>query len=95
MEPIRFGIVTLLSDSGMVRTTCPGVGKHRLVDNRLRIEIPKAEPAELFARHQEHVDGFCQARGSKLRRLFGVPSSNLSDSPASIGKDRPSQIGSG
>jgi hypothetical protein len=62
-EPVRFGILTLLSEEGMVRTTCPGVGKHRLEGNRLRIEVPNVEPAELFARHQEHVASFCEAHG--------------------------------
>src|SRR5262249_51288788 len=61
-EPVRFGIVTLLSDAGMVRTTCPGVGKHRLEGNRLRIELLNVEPAELLAQHQEHVHAFCQSR---------------------------------
>src|SRR5262249_54075518 len=66
-EPVRFGIVTLLSEEGMVRTTCPGVGKHRLEGNRLRIEVPNVEPAELFARHQEHVASFCQSHGLAMR----------------------------
>src|SRR5262249_16426172 len=66
-EPVRFGIVTLLSENGMVRTTCPGVGKHHLEENRLRIEVPNAEPAELFARHQAHVNAFCQARGLAVK----------------------------
>jgi hypothetical protein len=66
-EPVRFGIVTLLSENGMVRTTCPGVGKHRLRGNRLRIELPDVEPAELFARHQEHVHDFCQPRGLTVK----------------------------
>ena len=65
-EPVRFGIVTLLSDKGMVHTTCPGVGEDRLEGNRLRIEVPNVEPAELFARHQEHVATFCQAHGLRV-----------------------------
>jgi hypothetical protein len=67
-EPVRFGIVTLLSDSGMVRTTCPGVGKDRLEGNRLRIEVSRVEPAELFARHQEHVAAFSQSRGLAVKQ---------------------------
>lgn len=66
-EPIRFGIVTLLSENGMVRTTTPGVGKHRLEGNRLRIEMLNVEPAELFARHQEQVDAFCQSRNLAVK----------------------------
>jgi hypothetical protein len=66
-EPVRFGIVTLLSEEGMVRTTCPGVGRHRLEGHRLRIEVPNVEPAELFAQHQEHVASFCQAHGLAVR----------------------------
>jgi hypothetical protein len=66
-EPIRFGIVTLLTNEGMVRTTCPGVGKNHLEGNRLRIEVPNVEAAELFDRHKEHVQAFCGESGLAVR----------------------------
>lgn len=75
-EPVRFGIVTLLTDNGMVRTTCPGVGKQSLVENRLRVEMPNAEPKELFARHQEQVRAFCEQQGLAVRNA------NLRDAAA-------------
>ena len=62
-EPIRFEIITLLTDEGMVTTNCPGVGLNRAEGNRLRIEVPGVDPAELFRRHQEHVQMFCKESG--------------------------------
>ena len=40
-----------------------GVGKNRLEGNRLWIEVPNVEPAELFDQHKQHVNVFCQESG--------------------------------
>jgi hypothetical protein len=66
-EPVRFGLFTVLSDGGMVRTTCPGAGLQTMEGNWLRVEVQNVEPAELLERHRKNVELFCSKRGLSVR----------------------------
>jgi hypothetical protein len=68
-EPVRFGVVTLFDDGGLVRTTCPGVrsGMRQDAENSLRFELKNVEPAELVAKHEVHVAAFASASNRKVR----------------------------
>ncbi len=62
-EPLRFGVVTLNSAGGLMRTTCPGAEVTLDRDsNNARFELRGVEPAELVARHRENVAAFCEER---------------------------------
>ena len=69
-EPVRFGVVTLFEDGGLVRTTCPGTGSGMKQDtkNALRFELKNVEPAELVAKHEEHVAAFASAGNRKIQQ---------------------------
>ena len=62
-EPIRFGIVTFLSNGGRVRTTCPGTGyPSPVIEGSLLTALTRVDPSELWTEHQRFVDDFCAAR---------------------------------
>jgi hypothetical protein len=69
-EPIRFGVVTLFDDGGLVRTTCPGVrqGMRSVTANFLVFELKSVEPAELVSRHEVHVAGFASTSNRKVKQ---------------------------
>ena len=69
-EPVRFGVVTLFDDGGLVRTTCPGIGRgmKQVTKNALRFELKNVEPAELVAKHEEHVAAFAAAGNRKIKQ---------------------------
>src|SRR3954468_4059214 len=66
-EPVRFSAVTILEGGAMVRTTCPGTGRHQppLLDSYRRVQLRGVDPTELVSRHQAEVAAFCaeQRRG--------------------------------
>jgi hypothetical protein len=67
-EPARFGAVTLLEDEGSWETYYPGAGlKPETFGNRGRAEVRGVEPAELLAKHAEHVETFRRERGLGVR----------------------------
>ena len=71
-EPVRFGVVTLFDDGGLVRTTCPGIGRgmKQVTKNALRFELKNVEPAELVAKHEEHVAAFVAAGNRKIKQAI-------------------------
>jgi hypothetical protein len=59
---------TPVSNGGLVTTVTPGAGLQSLDGPFVRIELPGAGPAELLARHREHVDHFVRESGSAVER---------------------------
>jgi hypothetical protein len=67
-EPARFGAVTLLDGEGSWETYYPGAGlASETFGNRGRAEVRGVEPAELLAKHAEHVETFRRERGLAVR----------------------------
>jgi hypothetical protein len=68
-EPVRFSVVTFLSNGGRVRTTCPGTGLPSPVQpGSLRTELTRVEPADLCAKHERQLDDFCDSEKARPRR---------------------------
>jgi len=78
-EPVRFGVVTLTSEGGHVRTTCPGVGEHRADGKYLKVSLRNVEPAELLAAHRDHVDVFCRQRDTTVRAATFVEAATVEE----------------
>src|SRR5262249_11072823 len=66
-EPVRYGAVTVFERGGLVRTACPGAGATIDTDTYLRVEFPDIEPAELLAKHAEHVEAFGRRKSRTAR----------------------------
>ena len=60
----------------MVRTTCPGVGIASDTETFLRVEYQNMEPADLLARHRQHVEAFAQSRGRGVKACTFAEAAN-------------------
>jgi hypothetical protein len=60
---MRVALHTPVSRGGLVTTAVPGAGAQHIDDQFLRTELQDIGPAELLARHREHVEQFVKERG--------------------------------
>jgi hypothetical protein len=67
-EAVRVVLHSPVSNGGLVTTVTPGAGLQALNGTFARIELAGARPAELLARHWEHVDHFVRESGSAVER---------------------------
>jgi hypothetical protein len=67
-EPVRIALKTFLTGGGMVTTAMPGAGLQQDGATSSRIELQGVAPAELLARHREHVERFARERGLEVVR---------------------------
>jgi hypothetical protein len=67
-EGVRLALYTPVAGDGLVTTVTPGAGAQHIDDQFLRTEVPGVGPAELLARHREHVEHFTREKGLDVER---------------------------
>jgi hypothetical protein len=94
-EPVRFCATTLLDGDGSWGTMYPGAAVDlKQHGNHGRVEVRSVGPAELLARHGEHVESFRRERGLGIRSgtLDDVAAASLAYTRAHFATQSTSQL---